>query len=166
MFCTRLNTHTHKKIPMKKKVSAKKKCFQSASYMKKYIIQRVTIHVRKFIFSCIELSEINFFHGWNSFFRTIQKMSGSFLFSVWTQRKKKAGMSRVKSKYNFEKFLLFQRKKIISLCSTSEKKSLVFSYSARRYKNKLKNFTCENSIFRRKQISTVKNSFFFNWLDK
>lgn len=95
------------------------------------------------------------------FFVQDKKMSGSFLLLVWTQRKKKAGMSRVKSKYNFEKFLLFQRKKIISLCSTSEKKSLVFSYSARHYKNKFKNFTCENSIFRRKQINFNSQKFIF-----
>lgn len=105
------HTHTHKKIPMKKKVSAKKKCFQSASYMKKYIIQLVTIHVRKFIFSCIELSEIRFFHGWNSFFRTRQKNVGKFFIISMNSEKKKSRNVENKVKIQFREIPTFSEKK-------------------------------------------------------
>lgn len=77
-----------------------------------------------------------FFMGEIHFFVRYKKCQEVFYFQ-YELREKKSRNVESKVKIQFREIPTFsEKKKIISLCSTSGKKSLVFSYSARHYKNK------------------------------
>lgn len=152
MFFTRLDVGKKIKFPHEK-------CFQSAWCMKKYILQLVTIHVRKLFFSCIEPSEIHFLYDT----KNVRKF---FIFSM--NAEKKSWNVENKVKIQFWEISTFSEK-TISLCSVKKKvlsfgstlKKIISPVKTAFFWEKKKNFTSQKFCFFQlaRQIKIFKITF-------